>query len=300
MTRTKSEQLIFDEKLKPFYNIVGKEYLCRKCNQHIGSKREEHYKICNGKGTLETILNTKKKYSDLCDLGCGQKSQYYHKNGKAYCSPFGNKCPVKVKKDSEAKKDIPHPRGGLGKPSWNKGLTQENNESIKQQQETFKKNYAIYGNQRKNKNHTEETKEYLKLKMYERYANGWQATSCGRAKSYPYTSPSAGSVHLTGSWEVAFAEALDQAGIAWEKNKTRFPYIKPNGDKASYLPDFYISQIKTFIETKGYETDLDRAKWAQFTEKLIVVHKKEIFQIKKWLENKTEITEYMLFKLCNI
>lgn len=114
MTRTKSEQLIFDEKLKPFYNIVGK-------------------------GTLETILNTKQKYSDLCDLGCGQKSQYYHKNGKAYCSPFGNKCPVKVKKDSEAKKDIPHPRGGLGKPSWNKGLTQENNESIKQQQEAFKK-----------------------------------------------------------------------------------------------------------------------------------------------------------------
>lgn len=308
MTRTKSEQILFDEKLKPFYEINGKEYICRKCGNNIRSKREQHYETCKG-GTLKAIrkgvVSHTHLYSELCDMGCGQKSEYFHKNGKAYCCKLGNKCPVKIQKDSELKKGInpfannpiAHPRGMLGKTPWNKGLTKETSELVKKNGEAVSLSHKLYGDQRKKIHHDEETKARISESTKLRYKNGWMNPTCGRAKSYPYNNPSEGIVHLTGTWEVALATALDKANIKWLRNKNRFDYIKPDGEAATYLPDFYIPEWHTYFEVKGYRTELDNAKWAQFKEPLIILYKKEIFEIKKWLSQSIEITECMLMKL---
>lgn len=306
MPRSKSEQILFDEKLSPFYDINGKEYICKKCLQNIGNSREKHTASCNGKGKqrakdINYVVNPE-NYSSLCDMGCGNPALFNYKNGKSYCCKLGAKCPVKVEKDSKLKQgvnpfaNVPHHRCMSGINAWNKGLTKETNESLKRQGETFKKTYQLIGDQRKKIHHTEETKARISESTKQRYLDGWHNPTCGRAKSYPYTSPIAGSIHLTGTWEVAFATILDQLGIQWVHNRKRFNYIKPNGKSATYLPDFYVTQWGSYVETKGYFTDLDAAKISQFQEKLIVVQKAEIFQIKKWIGN-LDITEQMLIEL---
>lgn len=40
-----------------------------------------------------------------------------------------------------------------------------------------------------------------------------------------------------------------------------------------------------YIEVKGYETELDWAKWSQFNEKLIVIKKKELGELDEWLKS---------------
>lgn len=56
-------------------------------------------------------------------------------------------------------------------------------------------------------------------------------------------------------------------------------YINLKGTNSYYTPDFWIEDWNTFLEVKGYETDLDRCKWAQFKNPLIVWKKSEINKI---------------------
>ena len=63
------------------------------------------------------------------------------------------------------------------------------------------------------------------------------------------------------------------------------PAYKADGTKSTYQPDFYIEDLKSYIEVKGYETDLDKAKWKYFTEKLIVLRRKEIGELDEWFKS---------------
>ena len=47
-----------------------------------------------------------------------------------------------------------------------------------------------------------------------------------------------------------------------------------------YTPDFWLEEHNVYLEVKGYETDLDRCKWSQFTAPLIVWKKAEINKIR--------------------
>lgn len=188
MTRKQSEQILFDEKLKPYYDIDGNKYFCKKCKNNIGSKRERHYEVCLGNGTLE-LMKTLITYSLLCDMGCGQQSQFYYKTGKAYCCKLAANCPVKVQKDSKNKKNInpwenkEHPRGSLGKSSWNKGLTKENNNSIKLAGEKISQHHQK--NPRLNFKHTPESIAKISLTTTLRKQGGYKLGS-GRGKIKNY------------------------------------------------------------------------------------------------------------------
>jgi hypothetical protein len=46
-----------------------------------------------------------------------------------------------------------------------------------------------------------------------------------------------------------------------------------------YVPDFWIEELQSYVEVKGYETELDRCKWSQFTENLIVWKRKELTEM---------------------
>ena len=69
---------------------------------------------------------------------------------------------------------------------------------------------------------------------------------------------------------------LDKKKYIQKRNKIRFPYIKPDGKKATYQPDFYVDDWNSYVEVKGYETELDKCKWSQITNPLIIIRKKEI------------------------
>lgn len=125
-----------------------------------------------------------------------------------------------------------------------------------------------------------EEKELIRVnkirdKINARYANGWEPI-CGRCKKYEHISPIAGTIKVDGTWELKVAKYLDKIGVKWQRNKKRFSYTKSDGKISTYQPDFYISEWDSYLEIKGYETELDRIKWSQFPETLIVWKKAEI------------------------
>ena len=300
----KEQSLIYKKYLSQLYNINNNIYECKKCGQPINACREKHYFSCIGQGTTrlpKSSLNPT-LFSKFCDMGCGQESKFFHKTGKAYCCKLGAKCPIKVEKDREKKKGInpwegkEHPKGMLGKSSYSKGLTKENSEGLAKLSLSVRKSYLLYGDQRKKKHHTQESKDKISKLMKNRYASGWES-SPGRVKKYKHISPIAGEIYVDATWELSFAQLLDRVNIPWNRNKKRFNYINLKSKKATYQPDFFIPNWNKYIEVKGYKTDLDVCKWTQFNEPLLVVTKEHIKIIKSWLKNNEFVDEIKLFEL---
>ncbi len=116
-------------------------------------------------------------------------------------------------------------------------------------------------------------REAMKLAVInnpESYSSG----NRGRVKQLMYKG-----FKLHGRWELIFAEWCDLNRISWEKN-TKYFYYNWNGER-KYFPDFYLKDLGVYIEVKGYKTDRDDAKWKQFPEKLFVIQKQQIEEIKK-------------------
>ena len=84
-----------------------------------------------------------------------------------------------------------------------------------------------------------------------------------------------------------FCKYADANKLTWLRNKKRFPYIKPDGKPSTYLPDFFVEDWNSYIEIKGYETEMDKAKWDQFPKELTlkVLRKKEIGELDEWLKS---------------
>lgn len=173
---------------------------------------------------------------------------------------------------------MPWPKG---KPSWNSGLTKETDNRVKNHSKTLKGRDVGF---KKGSKHSEEWKKEQSLRMNKLYESGWEPV-CGRCKKYDYSSPIAGDVKLDGRWEVKVAEFFDKSGLNWERNRKRFKYIKPNGKESTYQPDFFIKDWNCYIEVKGYETELDRAKWSQFKDNLKIINGKNIGELDEWLKS---------------
>jgi hypothetical protein len=173
---------------------------------------------------------------------------------------------------------MPWPKG---KPSWNAGKSKETDERIKNQSLKLKGKDIGFN---KGSTHSQEWKDGQSQRMRSLYNSGWEPV-CGRCKKYDYTSPIAGQVKLDGTWELKVAKFFDSVGLQWKRNKRRFDYVKPNGKSSTYQPDFFIEDWNCYIEVKGYETELDRAKWSQFTEKLKIIKSRDIGELDEWLKS---------------
>ena len=136
------------------------------------------------------------------------------------------------------------------------------------------------------KRHSDNTKRKMSELMKQRYDSGWECVA-GRCKKYSYSSPIAGDIKVDGGWELVFCKYADAQGLNWKRNTQRFPYIKPDGKPSTYLPDFFVEDWSCYIEVKGYETELDKAKWSQFPQDLLlkVLRKKEIGEMDEWLKS---------------
>ena len=100
------------------------------------------------------------------------------------------------------------------------------------------------------------------------------------AKKYRYNSVIAGEITLDGTWELEVAKWLDAQNYNWKRNKQRFQYINLKNVISYYTPDFWVEELNGYLEVKGYETELDRCKWQQFTENLIVWKRKDLQKLK--------------------
>lgn len=127
--------------------------------------------------------------------------------------------------------------------------------------------------------HTDEFKAKQRTRIIARYEAGWMPKA-GRCKKYRYVSLIAGEVYLDGTWELAVAKWLDEKKYNWKRNTKRFQYTNLKGTISHYVPDFWVDELNSYVEVKGYETELDRCKWSQFRDPLIVWKRKELTEMK--------------------
>jgi hypothetical protein len=106
------------------------------------------------------------------------------------------------------------------------------------------------------------------------HPESYTSSNRGRVKQFEIDG-----IKLHGTWEVDFYQWAKEKGFNPQRCLNSFPY-EWNGTR-NYYPDFYISTQNIYVEIKGFETDQDKAKWSHFPEKLIVIRKKEIEEIKK-------------------
>jgi hypothetical protein len=147
------------------------------------------------------------------------------------------------------------------KPSWNAGLRKDNNEVVRKSAQKISE--SMIGKSFITDEGRKALSKSVSENMKARYASGW-VNRGGRCKKIEYDSPIAGKVYLDGTWEEKVAKHFDSIGVNWERNKRRFQYVRPDGKISTYCPDFYVADWHTFVEVKGFETELDRIKWSQF------------------------------------
>ena len=165
----------------------------------------------------------------------------------------------------------------LGRKPWNKGLSKENDNRVKQYAEKHKGKQPWLG-----KHHSEETKKKLSIN------GGGYRKGSGRGKSGWYKG-----YFCDSSWELAFVIYNLEHDIKFERNKKQFVYIF-EGKQHNYIPDWIVNN--EYVEIKGYWNIQWQAKLDQFPkeEKLIVLTKIEIqpyidYVVKKYGKNFIEL-----------
>jgi len=133
--------------------------------------------------------------------------------------------------------------------------------------------------------HTNETKRKLSNSMKMAVlANPESYSSSNRGRTNQFIIDG---IKLQGKWELDFYLWAKAEGLNPERPSVGFKYTW-NGDR-TYFPDFYLPSLDVYVEVKGYETERDNAKWAQFPKKLSVIKAKEIKEIRKGIFNKATL-----------
>ena len=159
-----------------------------------------------------------------------------------------------------------------GVTSWNAGLVGDHR--LKHSAETKKLLSEL--NLKRSPEWNKENGKRISKVVNEKVANGEWHTSLAKHMHIDYNG-----VDLHGSWELKYAQYLDSNNIAWIRNKEVFNY-EFEGKTRRYTPDFYLPETDEYVEVKGYKTEKDAAKWAQFPKhrKLVVLMKNELKAMK--------------------
>lgn len=154
---------------------------------------------------------------------------------------------------------------------WNKGLTKDSDNRVKE----YSKKLSEYLTGRSGHKQTVQTRKQISLTARKNKLSGGYRKGSGIGKSCWYKSKIAGNVFLDSSYELRLAKLFDKFNILWERNNNKFQYTY-QGKIKNYIPDFYLPEIDKYIETKGYKTEKDEAKWNQFPEKLLILYNNDI------------------------
>lgn len=95
----------------------------------------------------------------------------------------------------------------------------------------------------------------------ENLLNGRHQKSWATRKSGYYTRIDGSQVWLRSSYEFRFAKILDELGIAWRFEAKAFEL---KSIQKVYVPDFFIENLNTFVEIKGYWYADALEKWKSF------------------------------------
>ena len=97
------------------------------------------------------------------------------------------------------------------------------------------------------------------INLLEQGKIGPQAPYKAEWKHNPFTSREE---YMHSSWETRFLDqCIESQTPVTKKHGIRIPYVDPNGQERTYIPDFISLDMRTLYEIKGYATDVDREKW---------------------------------------
>ena len=210
-----------------------------------------------------------------------------------------------------------------GRPSWNKGLSKENNSSLAKLAESrIGSGNPMFGKHASEKQR-KAISEAAKISMTEerrmRMSLAWQADNnpmrnpsvaaktaksmtgkfvgkksprygiapspkTGRGKGAYFNHPNGKQVWLRSSYEVRFAEVITKLDMLWDYECKSFEI----GDLGTYRPDFYLPNQDLWIEVKGYMQPKAKSKIERFiqlypNEQLKIVWMKDIEYLESFI-----------------
>lgn len=188
---------------------------------------------------------------------------------------------------SETKRETDHLGKPKGTPAWNKGLKSETDERVKNNSlkvsETFQRQIreGTYI-------HNGIMGEKARKELSERQALN---NSGGKSKWFEINGQK-----VQGTYELLFAQKLEEQNIIWEKVKTNNRIFKYKiGEKEkSYAPDFYLPELDLFIEIKGFWWGNDEEKMLTIKEQHLDKRLIVIFGIEKLKQISTDIRNNLI------
>ena len=139
------------------------------------------------------------------------------------------------------------------------------------------------------KNHKEETKKQISLRLKGNKNGLNSVTKSGRGKKGHYKGQ-----YFMSTWELAYMVYLIEHEIKYKRNWEKFEYNDLQGNKRYYIPDFIVNNI--YIEIKGYLTKEVELKINSFKLPLIVLGKNEMKPILDYIINKYGKNFYDILK----
>lgn len=222
----------------------------------------------------------------ICELGCGKIAIHQLKSGKWICDTSVNRCEVMRKKNSDSTIGIKkpwmtgenHPRGMLGRASWNAGKTKDDDVRLKMRSEKQKGIAPKFGGRAS----TNEKEAIRRIRISEKMklVGGGYRRGSGRGKKGWYKG-----YWCDSSWELAWVIYQLEHGTRFIRNEEKFEY-QHEGKIKNYIPDFKIDD--NYIEIKGYDTDQWQHKLLQFPHKLQILYKQEMKPILEYVIGKYE------------
>lgn len=114
---------------------------------------------------------------------------------------------------------------------------------------------SINGDNRRGKKHSKETIEYISKNSHK--------TKIGMREDLGHS--------VRSTWEANFARVLKHMGVDYVYEPKVFWLTQENGEKLSYLPDFYLPKTNEYIEIKGYWREISLLKFNLFKEQYLEI-----------------------------
>lgn len=170
--------------------------------------------------------------------------------GKIY-SKMGISTHIWRNHTDEGRKFISTPKGSDKHVSWNKGLTKETNEKIRNISKKVSITNKLKGNWCKGL--TKETSEKVK-KLSEKIRdfaikNNNEKYITKHRIDFPYEK-NGKIINLQSSYELIVARELDKYNISWTRPEP-LPYIDQQGISRKYYPDFFLNDFNLYLDPKN-------------------------------------------------
>lgn len=237
--------------------------ICDKSFERLSSHVSRNHEMTYEKYLLQYIHGN---ISPKCECGCGSDAPFSRSQGMRFLRYIhGHSARIEGRLTDESKAKIGH------KNSENlKRFYENNKDKMIDHAEMMRKSITPEVRTRSARTNSEnwmkpesaakrKKQSDRAIDLLEQSKIGPQAPYRTEWKLNPFTGREE---YMHSSWETRFLDQCVEWGVPVTKQHgIRIPYVDPNGQERTYVPDFLTLDGKVLYEVKGYETEVDREKW---------------------------------------